>query len=119
MKDIFIVVFATLSVCFAASYISVLRQSIKLKRDVSKLFIEKTLLQEYVDITKSTKIKEDSDVFHNHCLPGNCPSDFTIFCILNKYRKLISCIPGVSTHVEIEWLTKFVDWDKEFENSFI
>jgi translation elongation factor EF-Ts len=28
---------------------------------VSKLFIEKTLLQEYVDITKSTKTKEDSD----------------------------------------------------------
>ena len=61
MKDIFIVVFATLSVCFAISYILVLRQSIKLKRDVSKLFIEKILLQEYVDITKSTKIKEDSD----------------------------------------------------------
>jgi hypothetical protein len=61
MKDIFIVVFATLSVCFAASYLLVLRQSIKLKRDVSKLFIEKTLLQEYVDLTKSTKIKENSD----------------------------------------------------------
>jgi len=61
MKDIFIVIFATLSVCFAASYLLVLRQSIKLKRDFSKLFIEKTLLQEYVDITKSTKIKEDSD----------------------------------------------------------
>lgn len=69
--------------------------------------------------TTVKKIKEDSNVFHNHCLPGNCPSDFTIFCILNKYRKLISCIPGVSTHGEIEWLTKFVDWDKEFENSFI
>ena len=61
MKDIFIVVFATLSVCFAASYILVLKQSIRLKRDVSKLFIEKTLLQEYVDLNKSTKIKEDSD----------------------------------------------------------
>ena len=61
MKDIFIIVFATLSVCFAASYVLVLRQSIKLKRDVSKLFIEKTLLQEYVDLTKSTKEKQDSD----------------------------------------------------------
>ena len=61
MKDIFIVVFATLSFSFAASYILVLRQSIKLKRDISKLFIEKTLLQEYVDLIKSTKIKEDSD----------------------------------------------------------
>jgi hypothetical protein len=61
MKDIIIVVFATLSFCFAISYVLVLRQSIKLKRDVSKLFIEKTLLQEYVDLTKSTKIKEESD----------------------------------------------------------
>ena len=61
MKDIFIIVFATLSVCFAGSYILVLRQSIKLKRDLSKLFIEKTLLQEYVDLSKSTKTKEDSD----------------------------------------------------------
>jgi hypothetical protein len=61
MKDIFIIVFATLSVCFAGSYILVLRQSIKLKKDLSKLFIEKTLLQEYVDLSKSTKTKENSD----------------------------------------------------------
>ena len=61
MKDIFIIVFATLSFCFALSYFVVLKQSIKLKRDVSKLFIEKTLLQEYVDLSKSTKTKEDSD----------------------------------------------------------
>jgi translation elongation factor EF-Ts len=61
MKDIFIIVFATLSVCFAASYILVLTQSIRLKRDISKLFIEKTLLQEYVDLTRSTNTKEESD----------------------------------------------------------
>ena len=61
MKDIFIIVFATLTVCFALSYMLVLRQSVKLKKDISKLFIENTLLQEYVDLTKSTKTKEDSD----------------------------------------------------------
>ena len=61
MKDILIIVFATLTVCFALSYMLVLKQSIKLKRDISKLFIENTLLQEYVDLTKSTKTKEDSD----------------------------------------------------------
>ncbi len=61
MKDIFIIVFATLTVCFALSYMLVLKQSIKLKKDISKLFIENTLLQEYVDLTKSTKTKEDSD----------------------------------------------------------
>ena len=61
MKDIFIVVFATLSVCFALSYLLVLRQSVKLKKDITRLFIENTLLQEYVDLTKSTKTKENSD----------------------------------------------------------
>jgi hypothetical protein len=61
IKDIFIIVFATLSFCFAVSYLLVLRQSVKLKRDISKLFIEKTLLQEYVDLTKSTKVKEQSE----------------------------------------------------------
>jgi hypothetical protein len=61
MKDILIIVFATLTVCFALSYMLVLKQSIKLKKDISKLFIENTLLQEYADLTKSTKTKEDSD----------------------------------------------------------
>ncbi len=61
IKDIFIVVFATLTVCFALSHMLLLKQSIKLKKDISKLFIENTLLQEYVDLTKSTKTKEDSD----------------------------------------------------------
>ena len=61
MKDIFIIVFATLSFCFAISYLLVLKQSINLKKDLSKLFIENTLLQEYVDLSKSTKIKEDSE----------------------------------------------------------
>jgi hypothetical protein len=61
MKDIIIIVFATLTVCFALSYMLVLKESIKLKRDISKLFIENTLLQEYVDLTKSTKTKENSD----------------------------------------------------------
>jgi LPS O-antigen subunit length determinant protein (WzzB/FepE family) len=61
MKDIFIIVFATLSICFAVSYLLVLRQSVKLKKDIARLFIENTLLQEYVDLTKSIKTKEDSD----------------------------------------------------------
>jgi len=69
--------------------------------------------------TTVKKIKEDYHVFRNDCHDGCCPNDFGIFCKINKYRKLISCIPGVSTHGESQWLTKFVDWDKEFEDSFI
>jgi len=38
-----------------------------------------------------------------------------MFTIKNlNLRKLVSCIPTVSTHRETDWLAKFVDWDKEF-----
>ncbi len=57
MKDILIIVFATLTVCFALSYMLVLKQSIKLKKDISKLFIENNLIKEYFDLTKYTKTK--------------------------------------------------------------
>lgn len=60
-KDIFIVVFATLTVCFALSYILLLKQSIKLKKDISKLFIENTLLQEYVNVTQGEGSKFSSE----------------------------------------------------------
>lgn len=61
MNDILVVVFATLSACFFASYLLVLNKSIKLKKDLKKVFIEKSLLQEYVDTVKSLKEKETSD----------------------------------------------------------
>jgi hypothetical protein len=53
MKDIIIIVLATLSACFAISYTLLFVKVIKLKKSLSKLFIEKTLLQEYVELTKS------------------------------------------------------------------
>jgi hypothetical protein len=53
MKDIIIIVLATLSACFAISYTFLFVKVIKLKKSLSKLFIEKTLLQEYVELTKS------------------------------------------------------------------
>jgi len=45
--------------------------------------------------------------------------DFHLFCelILYKGRKLVSSIPGVSTHGETEQLSKFVDWEKVFWDS--
>ncbi len=44
-----------------------------------------------------------------------------MFCELynKKGRRVVSCIPSVSTHGEVKWLAKFVDWEKEFEKSFI
>lgn len=62
-------------------------------------------------------IKQDYKVFEHHCHGAN-PLDFNIFSQLKTYRKLISCIHGVSTHGETAFLGKFVDWDEEFENSF-
>jgi len=53
MKDIIIIVLATLSICFAISYTLLFVKVVKLKKSLSKLFIEKTLLQEYIDSTKS------------------------------------------------------------------
>lgn len=61
-------------------------------------------------------IKKDYNVFKKHCESAT-PFDFRIFSELKTYRKLISCIPGVSTHGETEFLGKFVNWDKEFEDS--
>lgn len=60
-------------------------------------------------------IKADYDIIAQHC-SGSHPHDFNMFCELckSKNRKVVSCIPGVSTHGEIQWLSKFVDWEKEF-----
>lgn len=68
---------------------------------------------------KVKTIKEDLYIFEKYC-KTNHPEDFHIFVELtkNKNRKLVSCIPSVSTHGETEWLAKFVDWEKEFYNSF-
>jgi hypothetical protein len=63
-------------------------------------------------------IKEDYEIFKKYCCEKD-PGDFNIFCDLYKFknRKLVSCIPSVSTHGETRWLAKFIDWQKEFENS--
>ena len=47
-------------------------------------------------------------------------NDFGLFCnlIQEKNRKLVSSIPAVSTHGETRWLSKFIDWEKEFNESF-
>jgi hypothetical protein len=34
-----------------------------------------------------------------------------------KGRRLVSCIPAVSTHGETQYLSKFIDWEKEFNST--
>jgi len=59
-------------------------------------------------------VKEDLEIYKKFCSTGH-PHDFPMFCELigQKKRKLVSSIPGVSTHGESKWLSKFVDWEKE------
>jgi len=56
-------------------------------------------------------LREDIDVYKRFCTQQS-PNDFAMFIELfrTKGRKIISCIPGVSTHAEIEFLTPFIDW---------
>ena len=65
-------------------------------------------------------LKEDYETFKKFCTCKD-PGDFQIFCDLinNKKRTVVSCIPGVSTHGETQFLSKFIDWNKEFYESFI
>jgi hypothetical protein len=63
-------------------------------------------------------LKQDREIYHRYCQDRN-PSDFPLFCDLlqNHGRKLVSCLPGVSTHGEVEWLTPFVDWEEVMKKS--
>ena len=57
-------------------------------------------------------ILEDFDIYTKYFSAG-IPQSFPMFreLIGEKKRKLVSSIPGVSTHGE--WLSRFVDWEKE------
>jgi len=63
-------------------------------------------------------VRDDFEIYKKYC-SGTHPHDFQLFCelIQGKQRKLVSCIPGVSTHGENAWLSKFVDWEKTFWDS--
>lgn len=63
--------------------------------------------------TKLKTLKEDYDHFVRY------PADFQLFSNLRyeKSRVYVSCIPAVSTHGELEWLSKFINWEKVFVDS--
>lgn len=68
--------------------------------------------------TRVNTIKEDYRLFNKYCQYAN-PQDFPLFCelIQKRNKKLISCIPAVSTHGENQYLSKFIDWDNEYNIS--
>lgn len=65
--------------------------------------------------TRVKTIREDYNILKKYCNDKD-PGDFGFFCEIRESnnRKLVSCIPSVSTHGEIQWLAKFVNWEKEF-----
>jgi len=62
-------------------------------------------------------IKADLEAYKKFC-SGSHPHDFEMFQYLinNNKRKLVSCIPAVSTHGEVAWLSRLIDWEKEIQN---
>jgi hypothetical protein len=64
---------------------------------------------------KLRTLKNDIEIFKRYCSTTH-PYDFEIFTDLRNFhnRTIVSCIPGVSTHGEIQWLSPFIDWEKEF-----
>ena len=63
-------------------------------------------------LVKIKTLCEDRDIIEQHC-GGSTPCDFDLFCklIQNKGRKLVSPLPGISTHMETEHLTPLIAWD--------
>ena len=58
-------------------------------------------------------IKGDYAIYKHYC-SGTHPNDFQIFLALanTNGRKVVSCLPAVSTHGEVAYLSPFVDWEQ-------
>ncbi len=68
--------------------------------------------------TKLITIYEDYELYERFCKNYNAPYDFQMCLTLKKEkgRRLLSCIPSVSTHCETVFMAKFIDWDSILEN---
>lgn len=67
-------------------------------------------------MTFASKVKillEDFPIYEKYC-QYNIPNDFHMFQELRtKGRKLVSCLPAVSTHGESKYLAPFINWENE------
>jgi len=70
--------------------------------------------------TKVKYLKEDYPIYEKYC-QNNIPGDFAMFLELarNNKRKLVSPLPGVSTHGETAWLSRLTDWSEQIKNRLI
>jgi hypothetical protein len=57
-------------------------------------------------------LREDCYIYEEFC-KENIPDDFGMFTkLLGNGRTVISAIPAISTHCEIQWLSPIIDWEK-------
>lgn len=63
---------------------------------------------------KVSTLRQDRDVFSKYCVNRKIPDDFRCFTTLtqSKGRKLVSPIPGLSTHGETAFLSPLINWNK-------
>ena len=61
-------------------------------------------------------LKQDREVYERFCRE-RVPADFQMFFELlqHRNRKIVSCLPAVSTHGETKWLAPFIDWAKVYD----
>ena len=65
IQNILLTIFIALSLSFGISYYSVFYQLKKVSKDLSKLYLENKIMQEYIDITKSNDfIKKEDEIIH-------------------------------------------------------
>jgi hypothetical protein len=84
----------------------------------TKVFLTKSThwkLTNSTVMTFATKVKtleEDYEVFKEYNKQKLTDSFRTFLALAKKGRKLISSIPGYSTHTETDWLSPLVNWSK-------
>jgi hypothetical protein len=89
--------------------------------EVTKVILTKSTHWKYTNSTCMTfasnikALKEDKDIFIKYCQNKRIPDDFDLFIELlkTKNRKLITPIPGYSTHGMNDLLSPLIDWEKE------
>jgi len=62
---------------------------------------------------KVKRLREDRELLYNFSA-NQVTDSFGFFTTLSKDKGIgcLSCVPGVSTHVETKWLSPFVNWSK-------
>jgi hypothetical protein len=84
----------------------------------TKVFLTKSSHWKYTNSTTMTfavrvkTLREDIELMEKYC-KDKIPGDFQMFCELlnDKKRKLVTPIPGMSTHGQLPWFTPLVDWE--------